>query len=376
MNKDKNKVNYEDKETSTIQSMTDIVRIDLSIEINEFSNHIQSKIERLDERMRFVNYKFEDVRVWFKRYSISIIYLATLLTLIEALINSFDNCEVTDVVFKNILHFIPLLISSLVSLIAAIIKFNKYEEKIEDITRATEKCIITIAKLKEVKEELYFCKTVDEFLKINDRFTRDIYTEYLESNTNIERQLIDTDYAKYMKKVAHNDVERAKILIQRNRQLDDLEKLDDSDNETATLIDKEEDDENLIKNNVIKHNLIKNNLTNSSKEINISSEHNCKKRPIPYRGTSPPPARANISNKKMTTKKCKRCERNYLVDVNSKDKVCPYCKTIEEEVVELIIDKNINKVEVKKNKAEHVNYIQKIWRGRQARKKLENPRDF
>lgn len=377
MNKDnKKELIYEDKETSTIQSMTDIIRFDLSIEIKEFSNHIQSKIERLDERMRFVNYKFEDVRVWFKRYSISIIYLATFLTLIEALINSFDNCEIEDIIFKNILNFTPLLLSSLVSLIAAIIKFNKYEEKIEDITRATEKCIITIAKLKEVKEELYFCKTVDDFLKINDRFTRDIYTEYLESNTNIERQLIDTDYAKYMKKVAHNDVERAKILIQRNHQIDALEKIDfdksidDIDIESHRLLDKEED------NNL-------NKPINIAREINISSEHNCRKRPIPYRGTSPPPARANISNKKMTPKICERCKRNYLLDVNSNDQRCPYCKTKPEDVIEIVIDKNINNKffsDVKKNQNEHVKYIQKMWRGRQAKKKAaavrQNPRNF
>ena len=78
-----------EKETNTERNMTDIVRLDLSLEINEFSNHVQSKIERLDERMRFVNYKFEDVRFWFKRYSISIIYLATFLTLIESFMNSF-----------------------------------------------------------------------------------------------------------------------------------------------------------------------------------------------------------------------------------------------------------------------------------------------
>jgi hypothetical protein len=162
-----------DKETSTDETMKDIVRLDLSIEISEFTSHIQNKIERLDERMRFVNYKFEDVRFWFRRYSISIIYLATFLTLIEALMNSFNIDSIEDVILKNLLKFCPLVMSSLVSLIAAIIKFNKYEEKIEDITRATEKCIITIAKLKEVKEELYFCKTVEDFIKINDRFIRD-----------------------------------------------------------------------------------------------------------------------------------------------------------------------------------------------------------
>lgn len=377
-----------DKETTTEQSMTDIVRLDLSIEINEFSNHVQNKIERLDERMRFVNYKFEDVRFWFRRYSISIIYLATFLTLLEALMNSFNLEEIDDIILKNFLKFSPLVVSSLVSLIAAIIKFNKYEEKIEDITRATEKCIITIAKLKEVKEELYFCKTVDEFLKINDRFTRDIYTEYLESNTNIERQLLDTDYAKYMKRVAHNDVRRAKILMQRNRELDELGSIElnklitnplkKSGYKPTALSDESTSDDSNIKINVPVS------ANNMPKRLSLSAEHNCKNRPIPYRGISPPPTRPNICNKKMTPKTCKRCQRSYLLDISNKDQHCPYCKAPQEDdLIELIIDKNISNSSYKNNVLspkseieEYANYIQKVWRGHKQRKIFKNPRNF
>lgn len=168
----KNNEILKDKQTTTEEKMSDIIRQDLSTEIDDFSEHVQNKIERLDDKMKFVNYKFSDVRFWFRRYSISIIYLATFLTLVEALMNSFNIEEIDNTSLRNSVKFSPLLLSSLVSLIAAIIKFNKYEEKIEDITRATEKGIITIAKLKEVKEELYFCKTVEHFIKINDRFTR------------------------------------------------------------------------------------------------------------------------------------------------------------------------------------------------------------
>ena len=364
-----------DKETFTDQGMHDIIRIDLSSEINEFSKHVQNKIERLDERMRFVNYKFEDVRFWFKRYSISIIYLATFLTLLEALMNSFNLETLENNILKNFLKFSPLLISSLVSLIAAIIKFNKYEEKIEDITRATEKCIITIAKLKEVKEELYFCKTVTEFTKINDRFTRDIYTEYLESNTNIERQLLDTDYAKYMKRIAHNDIERAKIILKRNIELDMLgettlnkitlnplkpiyKQLNINDDSSSNNTD-DNKKENII----------------NKKRLSISAHHNCIERPIPYRGNSPPPTRSNISNKKMTPKTCKKCERNYLLDINDKNQCCPYCKTRNEDISIIVdnfydVEKGLSPV----NKMEkYANCIQKHWRKHKIKK---NPRNF
>ena len=332
-NEEDGDVEFKDKSTITEQKMQDIVRLDLTTEISEFNNHIQNKIERLDERMRFVNYKFEDVRYWFKRYSISIIYFATTLTLVEAFLNSTDlECE-GDEIQKNLLQVLPLVLSSLVSLIAAIIKFNKYEEKIEDITRATEKCIITISKLKEVKEELYFCKTVDSFIKINDRFTRDIYTEYLESNTNIERQLLDTDYAKYMKKLANNDVERAKILLERNKSLDDLG--EDTINKflnSKILTIKKKSKENIKERTSTRLYSEKSDFdckkfSRNTPRMSISAQHNNVKRPIPYRGISPPPLRPNIYNKKMTPYRCPRCDRNYLCEVTNQAPICPYCKT-------------------------------------------------
>ncbi len=284
-------ISKNNQSTSTHRDiMNDIPRVDLITEITEFTNHIQDKIERLDERMRFVNYKFEDVRYWFKRYSISIIYLATSLTLMEALMNSLNIEGIINIILKSFIKLIPLLLSSLISLIAALIKFNKYEEKIEDITRATEKCIITIAKLKDVKEELYFCKTVENFAKINERFIRDIYTEYLESNTNIERQLLDTDYAKYMKKVAKNDVKRATILITRNKELDCIGvKTEFSiSNYIAKLVSKKSN--NIIINKINNESEFTElgKITNNHRKNSLSAEHNNNKRPIPYRGGSPP----------------------------------------------------------------------------------------
>ena len=379
-----------DKHTLTDNAMTDIIRIDLTAEIKEFSNHVQNKIDRLDERMRFVNYKFEDVRFWFRRYSISIIYLATILTLVEALINSFNIEDIHDNILKNMIKFFPLTLSSFVSLIAAIIKFNKYEEKIEDITRATEKCIITIAKLKEVKEELYFCKTVDNFNKINDRFTRDIYTEYLDSNTNIERQLLDTDYAKYMKKVAHNDVCRAKILHKRNNDLDNIKQTDDNDHVKKSRYRSIMQYENVradwskpkrfpkIRTTINSRYKSKNNITsthNISKNINLSREHNNKERPVPYRGGSPPPIRSYICNKKMTPKVCSKCERSYLSDLNLPQQRCPYCKTVNDNV-EIVIDSNVENgvFSITREEEDHAILIQKKWR--EYKNKDITPRSF
>ena len=188
----------------------------------EFNDHIQSKISKLEKRMRYVNYKFEDLKYSFKKYSIMIIYFATLLTLTEALLNSitFDISETAS----SLVNFIPLLLSSLITLIASIIKFNKYEEKIENITRSTEKCIATVAKMKGVKEDLYFCIEPKSLLNLKDHFNKNIYQEYLESNTEIEKQLIDSDYTIYLKRVALNSLKEEEISLMKKKNLDLLKK--------------------------------------------------------------------------------------------------------------------------------------------------------
>ncbi len=186
----------------------------------DFNDHIQSKISKLDKRMRYVNYKFEDLKYSFKKYSIMIIYFATLLTLVEAFLNSIklDISETTN----SLINFIPLLLSSLITLIASIIKFNKYEEKIENITRSTEKCIATVAKMKGVKEDLYFCIDQKSLLSLKEHFNKNIYQEYLESNTEIEKQLIDSDYTIYLKRVAINNLKEEKIELIKKYKLDEL----------------------------------------------------------------------------------------------------------------------------------------------------------
>ena len=196
-----------------------MVEMSLAVNKKKFDDHIQKKIDKLGERTRYINYKFEDVRYYFRKYSITIIYLATLLTLIEALMNSLPIEEIENIFIRNVIRFIPLLLSSSISLLAALIKFNKYEDKIENITRTTEKCITTMAKLKNIKEQLYFSTSNKKIVKLITIFLNTIYHEYLESNTSIEKQLLDTDYAIYMKKVANNDIKRHEIMLYRSEHL-------------------------------------------------------------------------------------------------------------------------------------------------------------
>ena len=187
--------NFEKREKIMDNENTNLIFLS---EKSKLDNHIQTKITRLDVRLSYVNYKFEDLKYSFKIYSVLIIVFSTALTLIESFTNSIE-LDI-DENLKKYLNFSPILLSCLISFLASLIKFNEYEEKIEEITRVTEKCIATVAKLKNIKEDIYFCKNEQYLESIKNKFQKNVYKEYLESNTSIEKQLIDSDYTKYMKK--------------------------------------------------------------------------------------------------------------------------------------------------------------------------------
>ena len=62
-------------------------------------------------------------------------------------------------------------------------------------------------------------KELTKLLKVRYVYEREVYREYLESNRIIEKELADTDYALYRKKVAKNDIKQAEIELHKNIKL-------------------------------------------------------------------------------------------------------------------------------------------------------------
>ena len=204
----------------TTNGMSDIIRHDLFSEKTKFRKHVQTKIDKLDEKMVFTNYKFQEVQYWFKFYNLFIIFLATFLTLTEAMITGFDITQlVRNDTLKNVIEFTPLILSSMISFTGAVVKFNEYEESIEEITRASEKGHAAMIKLKEICEELHFCYRVEKFSEIHIRYTNDIYSVYLDCINALDRQLSSDDIDKFTKLYAKSDVKKLKIIIDREEKI-------------------------------------------------------------------------------------------------------------------------------------------------------------
>ena len=99
-----------------------------------FMEHIQSKINKIIQKLRLIELKNNKYKFCFNAVNISIIIMSTLLTLIEAT----KGILIKDLVDENhylsyIFNMSPIIFSSTITCSASTVKFKKYQEKMEII---------------------------------------------------------------------------------------------------------------------------------------------------------------------------------------------------------------------------------------------------
>ena len=166
----------------------------------EFKEHIQRKLNKLDNRLNILQMKYNTYKKWYDRFNIMIIMISTLLSFYEAfkleLLDIIDSDNESLLMFLNL---IPIFISSTITCSAEIIKFKKYQEKMENMQFTREKVINSISKLKNVQESLWFSNGEKEFQDIKIKYLEDVYNVYNESNSELERHIKFNDHHKFFK---------------------------------------------------------------------------------------------------------------------------------------------------------------------------------
>ena len=95
-----------------------------------------------------------------------------------------ENNKTWEVIF----NIVPLSVSTFITGTAAIIQFQKYQEKMENMQFTKEKVILAMSKIKHIQEMILFH---DNFDNLKKKYFEDIYGFYNESNSEIERQLLN-----------------------------------------------------------------------------------------------------------------------------------------------------------------------------------------
>lgn len=172
-----------------------------------FFNHLQGKLDKITTRCRLIKFKYSQYKKYYDWVNIAIIIISTILTLIESGKNEFGLDDLEDGFGKNFLQYLPVFFSCIISTAAAILKFKKYQEKMEMIGRTIEKSIFVISKIKKLQEELYFTDKLNEITEAKKKYQGEIYELYNTCNEDIERHLKDSDHKKFQEKINSLDLE-------------------------------------------------------------------------------------------------------------------------------------------------------------------------
>ena len=185
--------------------------------IGELIEQIKEKKRKLNLYRKILEIKYNRYKKCHNAWSISTILLSTCLTLIESckLIFLDDESPESN---KNFYDLSPIFIGSVITCTSSILKFKKYQEKMELFSNTIEKCVTMVAKIKN-KQEMYqlykdgCCnKSFKELLEgYNEEILKEFYLIYQESQKYIK----NSDYDKYARII--NNSELHKHIIEQER---------------------------------------------------------------------------------------------------------------------------------------------------------------
>ena len=203
--------NFKDK---NIDQIEDIKNNDLKMNIKherEFDGHLEKKLTFLTERLDLLQMKYNGYKQWYDRMNITIIIISTILSVFESF-----RLEMDDLIPENnhnlrlFFNMTPIAISSTITCAAAIIKFKKYQEKMENMQFTREKVITSISRIEHVKESLWFNEGDDDFHEIKQKYLSEVFITYNESIAELKRHIKFNDPHKFDKRVSDNNKENYK----------------------------------------------------------------------------------------------------------------------------------------------------------------------
>ena len=178
-----------------------------------FNKHLQYKLDKLKNRLRLLQHKYNGYKRWYDRFNILIIVISSLLSIFEAFRNEISGHFTENEFMEILFNMIPIGISSSITCFAAIVKFKKYQDKMENMQFTREKVLMAISKLKMAQESLWFSKDNTDFQNIKKKYLEDVYVMYNESNSELERHIKFNDYHKFFKLYKEPPKQKDKLIL-------------------------------------------------------------------------------------------------------------------------------------------------------------------
>jgi hypothetical protein len=183
---------------------------DICIKLKE---HITKKTDKISDKLQYVSLKYDIVKIKFNNYSLTILVVSALITLSDALkllvIQFLGETNIINIKKENIdfaLNIITLVMGTYMTVIASIIRFQNYREKMEKLKEMQDKLIHMKALYNRELSELRLNKDVDQIAiqnKLSEYDTVIDEINIISEITNTEMIIFSNTLSSFKIKIAH-----------------------------------------------------------------------------------------------------------------------------------------------------------------------------
>lgn len=187
----------------------------LVLDKTKFVDRLESKINKLSNKTVLTQMKYAYHKWWYDILNIFIIFISSILTIIEAIKNEIDYENQKDDI-KYFFKLSPILVSTIIVIISSIIKFLRLQENLEVMARTTEKSILTIYRMKKVQEECHFASQ-EQLDSIQSTYLDEIFIMYNQCQAELGKCFKYNDLITYSN-------EKEKIILQGKKNRSKIQK--------------------------------------------------------------------------------------------------------------------------------------------------------
>ena len=177
--------------------------------VKDIIKHIQEKKRKLDLFRKILELKYHRYKSCHNFWSVSTILLSSVLTLIESCKLIFVDENNDNETVEEFFSFSPILISTVITCSTSILKFKKYQEKMELLNNVIQNCVSMIVRLKNKKEMLQLqenCYDEDVLKELITTYNDEILLEYCNIYQESQKYIKSTDYDKYAKQIHFSEL--------------------------------------------------------------------------------------------------------------------------------------------------------------------------
>lgn len=173
----------------------------------KLKNHINKKTDKISDKLQYVSLKFDIVKNKFNSYSLTILVVSAMITLSDALkllIIQFigkNGLNINPNTIDFVLNILSLLMGTYMTVIASIIRFQNYREKMEKLKEMQDKLIHVKALYNRELAVLRLNKN-EEKTVVED--VQDKLTEYdsIIDEVNIISEITNEEMIEFSKKIS------------------------------------------------------------------------------------------------------------------------------------------------------------------------------